>query len=175
MKSRRRIAFTKAGTTPNRTRLQQGFPTGGMGPTGILLGNNPQDRMSPLGQKQTSRHLQPMSALPPKADIRGRHCDVRFMPKADMRTPRANAVVADRPRPPEHRQPIISGLRNEFSHGRAGVTESIRSIYADDGTQWQEIATPPQHGRIKAGGATTVQKQSVLASKLIPEKTRELA
>jgi predicted dehydrogenase len=33
MKSRRRIAFTKAGTTPNRTRLQQGFPTGGMGPT----------------------------------------------------------------------------------------------------------------------------------------------
>src|SRR6516225_3337087 len=31
MKSRRRIAFTKAGTTPNRTRLQQGFPTGGMG------------------------------------------------------------------------------------------------------------------------------------------------
>ena len=24
MKSRRRIAFTKAGTTPNRTRLQQG-------------------------------------------------------------------------------------------------------------------------------------------------------
>src|SRR5262249_24760450 len=31
MKSRRRIAFTKAGTTPNRTRLQQGFATGGMG------------------------------------------------------------------------------------------------------------------------------------------------
>ena len=116
-----------------------------------------------------------ISTLTPKADIRGRHCDVRFVPKADMRTPRANAVVADRPRPPEHRQPIISGLRNEFSHGRAGVTESIRSIYADDGTQWQEIATPPQHGRIKAGGATTVQKQSVLASKLIPEKTRELA
>jgi hypothetical protein len=27
MKSRRRIAFTKAGTTPNRTRLQQGFAT----------------------------------------------------------------------------------------------------------------------------------------------------
>src|SRR6516165_5111273 len=25
--------------------------------------------MSALGQKQTSRHLQPMSALPPKADI----------------------------------------------------------------------------------------------------------
>ena len=26
--------------------------------------------MSALGQKQTSQHLQPMSALPPKADIR---------------------------------------------------------------------------------------------------------
>jgi hypothetical protein len=30
MKSRRRIAFTKAGTTPNRTQLQQGFATGEM-------------------------------------------------------------------------------------------------------------------------------------------------
>jgi hypothetical protein len=30
MKSRRRIAFTKAGTTPNRMRLQQGFAIGGM-------------------------------------------------------------------------------------------------------------------------------------------------
>jgi hypothetical protein len=34
MKSRRRIAFTKAGTTPNRTRLQQGFATDGMGFSG---------------------------------------------------------------------------------------------------------------------------------------------
>src|SRR6516164_2105334 len=31
MKSRRRIASPKAGTTPTRTRLQQGFATGGMG------------------------------------------------------------------------------------------------------------------------------------------------
>src|SRR5215831_7474964 len=31
MNSRRRIALPKAGTTPNRTRLQQGFMTGGMG------------------------------------------------------------------------------------------------------------------------------------------------
>jgi len=31
MKSRRRIAFTKAGTTLNRTGLQQGFATGEMG------------------------------------------------------------------------------------------------------------------------------------------------
>ena len=37
----------------------------------------------PLGQKQTSRHLQPMSALPPKADIGTQSRNVRFVPKAD--------------------------------------------------------------------------------------------
>ena len=35
----------------------------------ILRGNNPQDRMSALGQKQALGHLRAMSALPPKADI----------------------------------------------------------------------------------------------------------
>jgi hypothetical protein len=39
---------------------------------------------SALGQKQTSRHLQPMSALPPKADIETQSRDVRFVPKADI-------------------------------------------------------------------------------------------
>jgi hypothetical protein len=34
--------------------LQQGFATGGMGPTVILRGNNHPNRMSALGQKQTS-------------------------------------------------------------------------------------------------------------------------
>ena len=52
---------------------------------------------------------------------------------------------------------------------------SIWSIYANYGTQRQQVAIPPQHGRIKAGRATAVQKQSVLALKLIPEETRELA
>jgi Domain of unknown function (DUF4267) len=37
-----------------------------------------------LGQKQTSAHDWIMSALPPKADIVGRHGDVRFVPKADI-------------------------------------------------------------------------------------------
>ena len=40
--------------------------------------------MSAMGQKQTSRHLQPMSALPPKADIRTQTRDVRFVPEADI-------------------------------------------------------------------------------------------
>src|SRR5262245_2313953 len=39
--------------------------------------------MSALGQKQTCALQQPMSALPPKADMCGAARDVRFGPKAD--------------------------------------------------------------------------------------------
>ena len=46
--------------------------------------------MSALGQKQTSRHLQRMSALPPKADIGTQPPDVRFVPKADIATDQLN-------------------------------------------------------------------------------------
>src|SRR5262249_18918516 len=41
--------------------------------------------MSALGQKRTSHQVRVMSALPPKADIVQHHCDVRFVPKADIR------------------------------------------------------------------------------------------
>ena len=40
--------------------------------------------MSALGQKQTLRHFQLMSALPPKADIESQPWNVRFVPKADI-------------------------------------------------------------------------------------------
>src|SRR5215469_3601655 len=40
--------------------------------------------MSALGQKQTRRHLKPMSALLPKADIGTQSWNVRFVPKADI-------------------------------------------------------------------------------------------
>jgi diketogulonate reductase-like aldo/keto reductase len=43
-----------------------------------------QQPMSALGQKQTSDVVHGMSALPPKADIRLRGRDVRFVPKADI-------------------------------------------------------------------------------------------
>jgi hypothetical protein len=49
-----------------------------------LHGSNPEPLMSALGQKQTSRHLQPMSALPPKADIGTQSWNVRFVPIADI-------------------------------------------------------------------------------------------
>jgi hypothetical protein len=41
--------------------------------------------MSAMGQKQTSDHVQSMSALPPKADIGTQSGNVRFVPKADIR------------------------------------------------------------------------------------------
>jgi len=40
--------------------------------------------MSALGHKQTFECVSAMSALPPKADIRQRDWNVRFVPKADM-------------------------------------------------------------------------------------------
>jgi len=42
--------------------------------------------MSALGQKQTSRHVRKMSALPPKADIAECDWNVRFVPKADIQS-----------------------------------------------------------------------------------------
>jgi hypothetical protein len=39
--------------------------------------------MSALGEKRTSRSFRPMSALPPKADIRHGDRHFRFVPKAD--------------------------------------------------------------------------------------------
>jgi hypothetical protein len=43
-----------------------------------LHGSNLEPPMSALGQKRTSTRLQPMSAIPPKADIPGRQLHVRF-------------------------------------------------------------------------------------------------
>src|SRR6516164_11451203 len=40
--------------------------------------------MSALGQKRTSRSVEAMSALPPKADIGTHAPNVRFVPKADI-------------------------------------------------------------------------------------------
>ena len=39
--------------------------------------------MSALGQKQTSRDVRRMSALPPKADVDWVHSNVRFVPIGD--------------------------------------------------------------------------------------------
>ena len=67
MKSRRRIAFTEAGTTPNRMRLQQGFATGEMGFRGQFA-----------QQQSETAHVR----FGTKADIVHRLADVRFTPES---------------------------------------------------------------------------------------------
>jgi hypothetical protein len=49
---------------------------------GLILDYQPS--MSALGQKQTFAVQKGMSALPPKADIRRRFFNVRFVPIADI-------------------------------------------------------------------------------------------
>src|SRR6516164_5052835 len=70
MKSRRRIAFTKAGTTPDRMRLQQGFATDEMGFRGQFA-----------QQQSCAAHVRFGS----KADIAASLSDVRFTPKSGHR------------------------------------------------------------------------------------------
>jgi hypothetical protein len=53
-------------------------------------------RMSLKGQKQTSRQVGLMSALPPKADIDGRRLDVRFVPLAEVRPSRSEPRRVER-------------------------------------------------------------------------------
>jgi hypothetical protein len=74
---------------------------------------------------------------------------------------------------------MLSRARKIGGNSKAAETfqdaASIRSVYADYGTQRQEVAIPRQHGRIEAGRAAAVQKQGVLTPKHILEETRELA
>ena len=84
MKSRRRIGLPKAGTTPIRTRLQQGFATGGMGFRGQFGGYQSLSRQCPLWVK--SRHCPPTSQCPlyprkrtsPKALVMSAKCHYRI-------------------------------------------------------------------------------------------------
>ena len=84
MKSRRRIAFPRPGLRRIGRDYSRDFRSAEWGATVILRGNNPQDAMSALGQKQTLGDLRLMSALLPKADIGTRPRDVRFVAIADM-------------------------------------------------------------------------------------------
>jgi hypothetical protein len=58
-------------------QLQQGFVTDEIGGTVSLHGSNFEMPMSALGQKRTSRQLERMSALPPKADMDQHGRDIR--------------------------------------------------------------------------------------------------
>jgi hypothetical protein len=53
--------------------------------------------MSALGQKRTFAVQKVMSALPPKADMCGANTDVRFGPKADIRSAKRHVRHKGRP------------------------------------------------------------------------------
>jgi hypothetical protein len=77
MKVRRRIAAPKAQGLRGQCRdYSRDLRATEWGRTVILRSNN----LPALGHKRTFRSFRPMSALPPKADIRERSCDVRFVP-----------------------------------------------------------------------------------------------
>ena len=64
----------------------------------VVHHNKVEPPMFALGQKQPSRHLQPMSALPPKADMDQQGCDVRFVPKGDIKSADRRGIRLARPR-----------------------------------------------------------------------------
>jgi hypothetical protein len=69
MKSRRRTAAPKAQEHPILADYIRDLRPAERGSGVSLRGINPGPLMSALGQKQTLKCLDPMSALPPKADI----------------------------------------------------------------------------------------------------------
>jgi hypothetical protein len=90
-------------------RLQQGFMVGGMGFGVKLRSSNLEQPVSALGRKQTSEYVHRMSALPPKADIRQRELNVRFVPKADIPRCRKSAFIRS-PRLEIAKSDILEGL-----------------------------------------------------------------
>jgi hypothetical protein len=66
-----------------------------MGFRDSVQGSNTESLMSALGQKRTLKRRLLMSALPPKADIRWRYSDVRFVPGADSCTAAKSATEAE--------------------------------------------------------------------------------
>src|SRR6516164_10088081 len=98
-----------------------------MGFRASLRDSNREPLMSALGQKQTSWHLQRMSALPPKADIADCDGDVRFVPEADIKaSARRCAALLRRPAGGSREYSSVStGWRingkYEFKAGTAGV------------------------------------------------------
>ena len=94
MKSRRRIAFTKAGTTPNRTDYSRDLRPAEWGPNVILRSNNPQDRMSALGHKRTfgSRHLMSQKRTLFSTIVMSALCQKRDSCTAPIRRHRERAI-----------------------------------------------------------------------------------
>src|SRR6516165_4077491 len=86
MKSRRLIAFLEGwGLRRLQCDYSRDLRQAKWGSECKLHGSNYEPLMSALGQKQTSRHVCAMSALPPKADIDRACWDFRVVPIPDIR------------------------------------------------------------------------------------------
>src|SRR5436190_6804746 len=90
--------------------------------------------MSALGHQRTLKRLQPMSALPPKADIKTQSRDVRFVPKADIDRPsfdhsdlssRRQLMISDRPHSRKYNP-------KDRAFGVAGRDDQLASVTLDD-------------------------------------------
>ena len=86
--------------------------------------------MSALGQKQTSRPVCAMSALPPKADIAECDGDVRFVPKADVThaTDERSNNESEHRKQNLHHVDLLLGLASPriiVSHRGQGLFESL--------------------------------------------------
>src|SRR6516164_2773248 len=94
--------------------------------------------MSALGQKQTSRHLQPMSALPPKADIGTQSWNVRFTPESGHCGPISTAGFT---------------LRKEVKQQRRGFSGFLKVGGGGNFLKFPQRRDPFLSARSRAGSA----------------------
>ena len=87
------IKSTRADGSALQWSLRENVKKRRSGKIDLHQGSNRAHPMSALGQKRTSRSVEGMSALPPKADIAEPRCDVRFVPKADITRCRKSAFI----------------------------------------------------------------------------------
>src|SRR5262252_4740811 len=112
--------------------------------------------MSALGQKQTYAVHQPISALPPKADMCGAIAAVRFGPIADTFGPptirglsEARAIVGSKPF-----DLIVGQLRGDQAHASVDVVAALSRRIELELLDEIFVALLRQHGRFdRAAGA----------------------
>jgi hypothetical protein len=87
--------------------------------------------MSVQGQKRTLKRLHPMSALPPKADIRHRDCDVRFVPLTDIGIARRGLGVHQIDRTEKIHLADVDAVMSEDGIGHRDVEKSVRDCHLE--------------------------------------------
>src|SRR6516165_12392077 len=102
-----------------------------MGLTVILRGNNPQDRMSALGQKQTSEEVWPMSALPPKSGHWNSVVECLLCAKSGLMHGSKNFVICPVPSATPRRLSALSQANSpEYRGGKTAGCNNGRTMMA---------------------------------------------